>query len=173
MRLRQQFRFCASSDGTCIAHASLGWGPPLVLVRPWLSHLEHDLGNPAWAPLLEELSMQSTVIRFDQRGTGLSDRDVTALSLASWLDDLDAVVRASGLQRFSLMGISQGTAIAAAYAAMRPDRVGCLVLHGSAGRGRCRRASRPELQEESELNARMAELGWSRIDHSYRQFFAN
>lgn len=173
MRPRQQIRFCAGPDGARIAHASLGSGPPIVLVRNWLTHLEHDFNNPAWSPLLEELCMQATVVRFDQRGTGLSDRDVGDVSLDAWLSDLEAVVQANGLQRFTLMGISLGGAIAAAYAARHPEQVSSLILHASAGRGRCRRGSNATLQEESELNAKMAELGWSRTDQSYRQFFTS
>ena len=120
---RQNIRFCVSPDGTRIAVASIGSGPPLVRAAHWLSHVEYDLQSPVWRPWLHELSRDHCYIRYDQRGCGLSDRDVVDLSLDAWVSDLEAVVDALGLKHFPLFGMSQGGAIAIAYAARHPERV--------------------------------------------------
>src|SRR5688572_3591773 len=108
MPARQNLRFCTSPDGTRIAIASIGSGPPLVRAGHWLSHVEHDLDSPVWKPWLTELSRHHTYIRYDQRGCGLSDRDVADFSLDAWVSDLEAVVDCLGLRRFPLLGMSQG-----------------------------------------------------------------
>src|SRR4051794_38739825 len=108
MLLRQRFRFCTAPDHTRVAVASIGSGPPLVRAAHWLSHIEHDVESPVWRPWLAELSRQHTYIRYDQRGCGLSDRDVEAFSLDAWVGDLETVVDGLGLRRFPLLGMSQG-----------------------------------------------------------------
>jgi pimeloyl-ACP methyl ester carboxylesterase len=100
MRPQQNLRFCTSADGTRIAIASIGSGPPLVRAAHWLSHVEHDHDSPVWGPWLAELSRNHTYLRYDQRGCGLSDTDVADFSIDAWVADLEAVVAASGLRRF-------------------------------------------------------------------------
>ena len=73
---RQNIRFCTSPDGTRIAIASIGSGPPLVRAAHWLSHVEYDLESPVWRPWLAQMSRDHCYIRYDQRGCGLSDRQV-------------------------------------------------------------------------------------------------
>ena len=138
MRPHQNLRFCTSPDGTRIAIASIGSGPPLVRAAHWLSHVEHDLDSPVWGPWLAELSRDHTYIRYDQRGCGLSDADVADFSLDAWVGDLEAVVAASGLRRFPLIGMSQGGAVAIAYAVRHPEQVSHLVLVGAYARGALR-----------------------------------
>src|SRR5437762_738509 len=104
----QKIRFCRSRDGARIAYAVSGEGPALVKTANWLSHLEHDWESPIWRPLLVELGRHFTVIRYDQRGCGLSDRDVDEISPQACVADLEAVVAAAGVDRFALLGISQG-----------------------------------------------------------------
>lgn len=139
-RLAQSVRFCRSADGTSIAFATMGSGPPLVRAGHWLTHLEHDFTSPIWRPLLERLAASFTLVRYDQRGNGLSDWTVRSADLGAYLDDLEAVVEAAGLERFALYGTSQGAPIAVAYAARHPDRVTHLVLQGGYVRGRSVRA---------------------------------
>ena len=139
----------------------------------WLSHLEHDWNSPVWRPLLEELGRHQTVVRYDERGCGLSDWDVEDLSFEAWVRDLEAVVDAAGLERFPLLGISQGGPIAIAYAVRHPDRVSRLVLYGTYARGRLRRSPTPEQREEAETMVRMVRLGWGKDTSAYRKFFAS
>ena len=116
--MRQSLQFCTARDGTRIAIASVGSGPPLLRASHWLSHVEHDLDSPVWRPWLEALAQHHTYIRYDQRGCGLSDREVGDLSFDAWASDLEAVVEALGLSgsRFPLFGMSQGGALAIACA---------------------------------------------------------
>ncbi len=138
-RFEQHIRFCKSRDGTRIAVATTGSGPPLLRTAHWLSHAEHDARSPVWTHWLEELSRNHTFIRYDPRGTGLSDRSPPRMIFEAWIDDLEAVVEAKGLKQFSLFGMSQGGAIAIAYAARHPEKVSRLVLFGAYGRGALRR----------------------------------
>ena len=168
---RQQIRFCSAHDGARLAYATCGDGPPLVKASNWISHLEHDLGSPVWGHLVGELAARHTLVRYDQRGCGLSDREVPGHSLEHWVRDLESVVDAAGLDRFPLLGISQGAAIAVAYAVRHPERVTKLVLHGGFVQGRLARAVTPEMREEAELMSRLAEVGWGKPNDAWRQFF--
>src|SRR4249920_253088 len=167
----QQIRFCTSADGVRIAYATSGTGPPLVKVGTWMTHVELDWESSVWRPLLRELSRDHTFLRYDARGCGLSDREVPELSLEAWVRDLETVADAAGIARFPLLGLSQGSAIAIAYAARHPERVSHLVLHGAFALGRLRRDPSQQEREEAETMAKLAELGWGKDDPAYRQFF--
>jgi pimeloyl-ACP methyl ester carboxylesterase len=143
MRDRQDLRFCSGYDGTRLAYATVGTGPPLVKTANWLSHLEYDWSSPIWRHWIEGLSRHHTLYRHDQRGCGLSDRDPGEMSFESWVRDLEAVVDTAKLERFPLLGISQGGAIAVEYAARHPERVSHLVLYGAFARGRLKRRRGP------------------------------
>ena len=112
--MRQRIHFCTTRDNIRIAYARSGNGPPLVKTAGWLTHLEHEWENPVWRHYLDELSSRNTFVRYDPRGSGLSDRDVDEVSLDIWLRDLEAVVDAAGLERFPLLGHCQGGPIAIA-----------------------------------------------------------
>ncbi|MFM0051698.1 alpha/beta fold hydrolase [Caballeronia grimmiae] len=168
---RQQIRLCMASDGARIAYATCGSGPPLIKAANWLSHLELDFSSPVWSHLMLELCQHHTLIRYDQRGCGLSDRDVADISFDAWLRDLETVVDACGIERFPLLGISQGASIAVAYAVAHPERVTHLVLHGGYARGRLKRTNDPALHEEAEMLVRLAEIGWGKSNPAFRQFF--
>lgn len=171
---RQSIRFCTAADGCRIAYATSGRGPALVKVGNWLTHLEFDLQSPVWGHLVETLSQDHTVIRYDQRGTGLSDWDAPAQSFEAWVSDLETVVDAAGIERFALLGVSQGAPVGIEYAVRHPDRVTHLVLHGGYARGRLRRGEDPALREVALTNIKLAELGWGRDDDvSFRQFFTS
>ena len=168
---KQQIRFCVSHHGVRIAYATSGQGPPLVKAANWLSHLEFDLESPVWSHVLTELSRNHSLIRYDERGCGLSDWEVADLSFAAWLRDLETVVDAAHVDRFPLLGISQGASIAVAYAVAHPQRVSHLILHGGYARGRLTRAVTDQQREESETMTKLAELGWGQQNPAFRQFF--
>lgn len=173
MALKQQIRFCTAPDGVRIAYATSGKGPPLLKVGNWLSHLEFDLTSPVWGHVLEMLSSGHMLVRYDQRGTGLSDREVEQVSFELWLQDLETVIDAAGLERFPMLAISQGVSLAIAYTARHPERVSRLVLQGGYARGRRKRGGGRLLDEEAETQAKLMEIGWGRADPAFRQFFTS
>ena len=168
---RQRIQFCSSHDGARIAYATSGDGPPLVKVANWLSHLEFDWESPVWSPLLRELSRDHTLVRYDERGCGLSDWSVSDLSFEAWVRDLETVVDATGFESFPLLGISQGASIAIAYAVRHPERVTHLIIHGGYARGRLKRSATRDKWEEAETMNKLAELGWGQENPAFRQFF--
>jgi pimeloyl-ACP methyl ester carboxylesterase len=159
---RQTIRFCRSLDGTRIAYASHGSGPPLVRTATWLTHLELDWESPVWRHWLEGLAERHTVFRYDERGCGVSDRDVEDLSLEARLADLAAVIDAAGLERAALLGISHGGPLAVAYAALHPERVSDLVLYGTHARGRLMRDASATEHEQAELMFSLIRMSWGR-----------
>jgi len=168
---RQDIRFCTTADGVRVAYATVGAGPPLVKAANWLSHLEFDWRSPIWRHWIEAMSRDHTYIRYDERGCGLSDRDAP-LSFEAYVADLESVVDACGLERFPLLGISQGGAVAIAYAVRHPERVSHLVLYGAAARGRRARAT-PEENDEMDAVLTLTSIGWGRDNPMYRQMFAS
>jgi pimeloyl-ACP methyl ester carboxylesterase/DNA-binding winged helix-turn-helix (wHTH) protein len=170
--LEQEIRFCTTPDGVRIAYALTGAGPPLVRAAVWLTHVDYDLHSPVWRHWLTDLSARHTLIRYDERGCGLSDHDVD-FSFDAWLADLEAVVDAAGLDRFALLGMSQGGGVSIAYAARHPERVTHLVLVNSYLRGRYLRAANDTERRDAELQVEMAVVGWGRDDIAYRHFFAS
>ena len=168
----QEIRFCRSADGVQVAYASSGEGPPLVKAANWLSHLDYDWESPIWRTWLQELSRRHRLVRYDERGSGLSDWDVDLVSIDTKVADLEAVVDACGLERFALLGISGGGPASVAYAARHPERVSKLVLYGAFARGRMARATTAEEKREADLMVELAELGWGRDDPAFRHVFA-
>ncbi|NDL56177.1 alpha/beta fold hydrolase [Phytoactinopolyspora mesophila] len=168
----QQIRFCLGPDGVQLAYATTGDGPPLVKAANWLSHLDYDWHSPVWRHWNVELSRRFQLVRYDERGCGLSDWDVSRFSFDAWVDDLEAVVDAVGLETFSLLGISQGGPVAIAYAVRHPERVSHLVLLGAFAQGRRKRARTIEERELVETRISLVRLAWGRPDPSYRQIFA-
>jgi len=129
--MQQKVQFCTTSDGIRIAYSVLGEGHPLVLIPGWVSHLELDMEFDGTREPIEDLARAFTVVRFDKRGTGLSDREVSDFSLEPRLLDVDAVVRRVGLERYALRGISEGGPAAIAHAVRNPEAVTHLVLQGT------------------------------------------
>ncbi len=126
-----EVRFCRAPDGVRIAYAVHGHGPPLVVGSCWLSHLQYDWQSPVWRHFLDDLGAIFTVIRFDERGYGLSDWEIGECTLQARITDLEAVVDSAGLGHFALLGMSQGGPVAVSYAVLHPDRVSRLVLFGT------------------------------------------
>jgi len=170
--LEQRIRFCTASDGVRIAYATSGAGPPLVKPANWLTHLEYDWESPVWRHWLRELSRDRTLVRYDERGSGLSDRDVPDLSFDAWVRDLETVVDALGLERFPMLALSQGCAVAVAYAARHPERVSRLVLYGGYVQGAIARARTPQELEEARMLTHSMPLFWGRDNPAFRLFFA-
>ncbi len=168
--MEQNIQFCATPDGVQIAYATIGHGPPVVSVSNWLTHLELDLQIPMRRELVRLLSPHYQLIRYDARGSGLSDRDVEDFSLDASVMDLTTVIDALGHERVSLIGQSQGAAIAAAFAARNPDRVKKLVLCGGYARGRRMRGSAGQIAE-SDAFITMIRQGWGKDLDAYVRMF--
>jgi DNA-binding winged helix-turn-helix (wHTH) protein/pimeloyl-ACP methyl ester carboxylesterase len=170
--VRQRIRFCAASDGIRIAYAESGSGLPLMKAANWLNHLEYDWESPVWRHLLQGLSATHRLIRYDQRGTGLSDWDVGEISFEAFVQDLSSVIDAVAPTRFALLGISQGCAASIAYAVRHPKRVSHLVLYGGFARGRRWRegAEGPALIEAFSTLIRH---GWGQENPAFRQIFTS
>lgn len=131
-----EMRFARTSDGVTIAHQVVGRGPALVWLPSALSHVQSQWRIPAMRAAYETLARHLTVVLYDGRGMGGSDRriDLDDLGIDAHLRDLEAVLDAAGLERVSLLGYYQSVATALAFAARRPERVERLVLFGGAAR---------------------------------------
>lgn len=171
--MEQEIRFCTAADGTRLACAASGAGMPLVKSAHWLTHLGRDWTSPIWHHQHRGLSDHFRLLRYDQRGCGLSDRDVEDMCFEAWVDDLEAVVDSAGLERFALLGMSQGGAIAIEYAVRHPERVSHLVLYGSYGRGRRYWDGGGEQAREADALVELIRLGWSRENPAFRQVFSS
>jgi pimeloyl-ACP methyl ester carboxylesterase len=167
--LAQTINYCRAPDGVRIAYAISGGGPFLVKSRNWMNHLEYDWESPIWRHVFRGLSRGRTLVRYDARGNGMSDWDVDTLSLDAWVSDLETVVDAVGIERFPLLGISQGGPVAAAYAARRPERVSHLILHGAFALGGKKRS--PAEKEMRDTMTTLMRLGLGADNPSFRKMF--
>lgn len=164
-------RFTTSADNTRIAYSSMGKGSPLVRASHWLSSLDFDWQTPVWGPWNEQLSSRSELFQYDSRGCGLSDHDIGDFTLDDVVADLESVVDAAGLDKFALLGISQGGAIAAAYAARHPERVSHLVLYGAFAKGAAVRAKTKQDIDALESMFKLVEYGWGQENPAFLQMF--
>jgi pimeloyl-ACP methyl ester carboxylesterase/DNA-binding CsgD family transcriptional regulator len=170
--LKHETRFCTAPDGVGLAYALDGEGPPLVKASNWMTHLDYERRSPVWRHWVRELSRGRTLVRYDERGCGLSDRQFEGTpSLDAYVADLGAVVDAAGLERFDLIGLSGGGPTAIAYAARHPERVGRLVLYGTWARGRNLRG--PDATEQSRLLGELIRVGWGGTVPAFRQVFSS
>jgi pimeloyl-ACP methyl ester carboxylesterase/DNA-binding winged helix-turn-helix (wHTH) protein len=168
----QEIHFCTTSDGVRIAYAEVGQGPPLVKAANWLNHLEYDWHSPVWHPMLHELATDHRLIRYDERGNGLSDWDVDDITFEAFIRDLETVVDAVGLKRFPLLGISGGCPISIAYAVRHPERVSHLVLYGGFARGARKRESQQQIEQVDAMLTLMRH-GWGQENPAFRQIFTS
>lgn len=166
----QNIRICTSAEGVRLAYATSGAGAPLVKAANYLTHLEHDWH--VWRHWLSELSTGHTLVRYDARGSGLSDRDIDDFSMDALVSDLEAVVDAMKLQRFALLGISQGASVSVAYAVKHPEKISHLVLYGGYARGRFNRDLTPEEMLEAETMINAMRVGWGQDNPAFRQLFS-
>lgn len=168
----QTIRFTRSSHNTKIAHSFSGDGPPLVRVAHWLSHLELDRHSPVWKPLIEALECNNTLYRYDQRGTGLSSRQLDGADLDAFVDDLLAVADANDLERFPIFAASQAVPVAIRFAQLYPKRVSGLVLYGGYAKGRALRdASRDDIDENTILG--LIRAGWGKANSPFVNAFSS
>lgn len=169
--LSQDVRFCRSSDGVNIAVATCGSGLPIVRIGTWLTHVHHDWDSPIWSPLFQRLAERFSLVRYDPRGCGLSDRNPAQISFEGFVSDLETVTDALGLKRFALLGTSQGAAVSIAYEARNPDRVSHLVLSGGYALGWNKRGASDEVATRAALLTLIAN-GWGQDNPAFRQVFA-
>ncbi len=148
---RQEIRFCVTGDGVRLAWASVGSGYPLVKAANWLNHLDFEWESPIWKHWIAQLTQYHRLIRYDERGNGLSDWDVRDMSPELWVRDLETVVDSARVDRFALLGISQGGAVAISYAVRHPARVSHLILHGAYSEGWKNRVGAEDLEEHRAL----------------------
>jgi pimeloyl-ACP methyl ester carboxylesterase/DNA-binding CsgD family transcriptional regulator len=167
--VEQQVRFCTAADGVRLAYAVHGDGAPLVRAATWLTHLDFDWESPVWRHWLVDLAEGHTLVRYDERGCGLSDRQLGSLSVDTWVADLEAVVDAAGLERFALLGVSQAAAVSVVYAVRHPERLTHLVLYGGYARGRMLRGDEERRHAEAMIAAIRA--GWTEANPAFRRLF--
>jgi len=168
----QKIRFCTAKDGVRIAYATVGAGPPLAKAANWLSHLEYDWESPIWRHLMALLSERHTLLRYDERGNGLSDLDAKDISFDAFVSDLEAVIEASDVDRFPLFGLSQGCSVAIAYAVRHPERVTRLILHGGYPRGWRKRGDREQIIAR-EAMLTLVRIGWGQSNPAFRQVYTS
>ncbi len=170
--LQQRVQFTTASDGVQIAWASIGEGQPLLKAPNWLNHLEYEWHSAVWGPFLAEHARHCRLVRFDQRANGLSDWDVESISQDVMVSDTATVAKAAELERFALLGVSQGCAFSIRYALQYPEQVSCLVLHGGYLRGRLKRPD-PEQKKLFEALTMAIRDGWGSPNPIFRHFFTS
>ena len=169
-QLHQEIAYCRAPDGVRLAFATIGQGYPVVKAGGFLCHLEHEweIWGPAWTRFA---ATGRKFIRYDARGNGLSDWEVADLSHEAWVRDLETVADAAGLDRFALIGFSQGCATAIDYAVRHPDRVSHLILYGGYARGAFRQSNK-EVEEKVRAQATLMRSGWLSPTPAFRQIFS-
>ena len=172
-KVKQEIRYCTSQDQVSIAYAVSGDGPPLVKAANWLSHLEYDFNSPVWSHWWNALSSRYQLIRYDERGCGLSDWEIGEFSFDAWVQDLEMVVDKIGLETFPLLGISQGASVAISYAVKHPERVSHLILYGGYAQGSLNRAPDPDQKDEIHLIWDIMRVGWGQEKSAFRKLFAS
>ena len=165
---QSEIRYCLSKDGTSIAHAQVGGGYPLVFAGSWMSHLEWDWESPSIGDYIAHLSRHFTVIRYDQRGNGMSDWDDVDIAFDKMVDDMERVIEQYGHEKVAILGMSQGASVSIAYVKRHPQKVSHLVLNGGYARGRRRRGSDKD-KAESEALVNMIRYGWAAENPAFRQ----
>ncbi len=166
----QTIRYTTSKDGTSIAYGVSGSGPPLMRAGHFLTHLEVDWRQSVFRPFLQTLSRAHRLVRYDMRGMGLSQPDAEELTIERYIEDMLAVADAAGLERFPILGISQGVPIAVKFAAEFPERVSRLVLYGGFAQGRALRDGGMRVEEAEAMKA-MIRAGWGKPGSAFVSAF--
>jgi pimeloyl-ACP methyl ester carboxylesterase len=168
----QEIRYCNTPDNVRIAYTVTGQGSPIVRAAHWLTHLEKDWESPVWSLFLHDLSRHHRIVRYDARGTGLSQRKVPGYSFEAMLTDLETVVDAAGFEKFALLGVSQGGATAIAYALKHPERVSHIVLYGAFARGHRFLIENESDQKLYDATMTMIAEGWGSENPAYRHYLS-
>ena len=167
---RQRIQYLHTADGVRLAWADASGGPLLIKASTWLTHLEYEWESPLWAHWLGFLCDHFRLVRYDERGSGMTDWNVADLSLERRVEDLESVVAAvAPREPFVLLGISQGGATALAFAARHPEKVSYLVLYGSFARGWARRGESEDRLRERRAVVDLTRPGWGTDDAAFRQ----
>lgn len=169
---KQTTSFVKARDGVRIAVAQMGSGPVIVKAANWLSHVSWDHASPIWNHWLREFSSGHRFVRYDLRGCGLSDRDVADISFDAWLSDLEAVADTID-EPFTLLGMSQGGALAIEFALRHPEKVERLILIGAYVQGLLARSHHHNARLEAETLANLVQLGWGKDVPAFNQVFTN
>ncbi|WP_246730135.1 alpha/beta fold hydrolase [Nitratireductor mangrovi] len=172
LELQQRVHFARAPDNIQIAWASIGQGRPVLRAPHWLNHLDYEWRSPLWRPYLEQYARMCRLLRFDQRGNGLSDWDVGEISFDAMIGDMTAVVQAAKLDRFALVGMSQGCPFSMRYAAQFPEQVSCMILFGGYIHGRKRRTDAEQIKLHV-LGEAMIRDGWGSTNPLFRSFFTS
>jgi pimeloyl-ACP methyl ester carboxylesterase/DNA-binding CsgD family transcriptional regulator len=172
-RTAQRIRYLRTADGVQVAWAEAGTGPVLVKAANWLTHLEYEWESPVWRHWIRFFAEHWRFLRYDERGCGMTDRNVGDVSFERWVEDLEAVVDAAGIEEpFALLGMSQGASVCVAYAAKHPERVSRLLLYGAYARGWSRRGD-AEGEREYQAITELVRRGWGRDNPVFRQVFTS
>ena len=137
----QTIRYATSADGTRLAYAISGSGPPLLRASHHVTHLELDWNSRFWRPQFDALGARHRLIRYDIRGTGLSDSDSGEADIMRHVEDMVAVADAAGLEQFPILANLNSAAPAIVLAAETPDRISRLVIQQGYARGRAMRGA--------------------------------
>jgi len=171
MALRQYVRYVTASDGARLAWAESGSGATVVKAANWLTHLEYELQSPIWKHWIEFFSSRNRLVRYDERGCGMSSWHTGALALDQWSADLETVINAAQPSGpVTLLGISQGAATCIHYALRHPDRVSKIILWGGYSRGPYMRGN---AAAESVYRAmiEVARVAWASDNPTFRQMY--
>ena len=172
--LKQEICYCKAPDDVRLAYATAGSGPPLLRSAHWLGHLEYDWEMPILQHFLLRLAKDHTLVRYDARGNGLSDWDVHEISLDAWVSDMETVADAAGLDRFPLLGFSQGCSVSIAYAVRHPERVSHLILYGGFAVGANKRPNVTAADRERFAAMKtLVKQGWGADNPAFRQIFTS
>jgi pimeloyl-ACP methyl ester carboxylesterase len=166
-------RYCTTADGVRLATRQLGQGPLVIKAANWLGNVQADATLRSSRHWVDHITRAHTLLWYDARGCGLSDREVDEISLDAWVRDLEAVADASGQERFVLLGISQGAAIAIRYAVRHPERVRGLVLYAAFVRGAFHQGLSAKTTAVFNEMIRIAELGWGHDASTFRRLFSS
>jgi pimeloyl-ACP methyl ester carboxylesterase len=172
-KFTQRIGFTTAPDGVQLAYGVSGSGPPLVRAPVWMTHLDWDWRSLAIGAWQQRPGLHNTFVRFDYRGTGLSQRGVAIDGLEQQVNDMKAVVNAAGLDRFAIRGSIGGGPVAIKFAACFPDRVTHLVLLGSGARGICARGEQSMPAAEFNAINELILRGWGAETDAYRQIFTS
>jgi pimeloyl-ACP methyl ester carboxylesterase/DNA-binding CsgD family transcriptional regulator len=169
---RPTVRYLRASDGVQLAWAESGAGPTLVKAATWLTHLEYDAESPVWHHWTSFLGGHFRYVRYDERGSGMSERNINDLSWDRRIKDLEMVIDAScGSDPVTLLGISHGSAACVAYAVKHPERVARMILYGGFARGALKRSDE-EANRMYEAIINLATL-WGSDNPAFRQVFTS
>ncbi|RMA40681.1 alpha/beta fold hydrolase [Rhodophyticola porphyridii] len=161
-------RYATTPDGVRIAWSRMGSGPPLIASVSWIGHLGRGHANPLNNRIVQALAERFTLIQFDHRGMGLSEREIEGTTLRDFARDIETVAKAAELDRFALFAMAHGCAVALEYLEHNPGHVSRLALYGATSTG-WRHPEWGETTERTEAIIAIARLGWDAEEPVFRK----